>query len=66
VQPTEWIEKWGYPLSFDRATSARRKVVDRCINRLKQRRGLATPYEKRAVNHRTMVVIAAIVIWLGS
>ena len=39
-------------------------MVERCINRLKQWRGLATRYEKRAVNYRAMVVIASIVIWL--
>jgi len=38
----------------------------RGINRLKQWRGLATRYEKRAVNYRAMVVIASIAIWLGS
>jgi transposase len=40
-------------------------VVERCFNRLKQFRGLATHYEKRAVNSRAMVVLAALVIWLG-
>jgi transposase len=54
----------GRPLAFDRTIYARRNVVERCINRLKQWRGLATRYEKRAVNYRAMVVIAAIVIWL--
>jgi transposase len=41
-----------------------RNVVERCINRLKQFRGLATRYEKRAINYRAMVVLAALVIWL--
>jgi transposase len=41
-------------------------LVERYINRLKQWRGLATRYEKRAVNYRAMVVIASIVIWLES
>jgi transposase len=54
----------GRPLAFDRATYARRNVVERCINRLKQWRGLATRYEKRAVNYRAMVVLAAIILWL--
>lgn len=40
-------------------------MVERCINRLKQWRGLATRYEKRAASYRAMVVIAAIMIWLG-
>ena len=56
----------GRPLAFDRAIYARRNVVERCINRLKQWRGLATRYEKRAVNYRAMVVLAAIVIWLDT
>jgi transposase len=39
-------------------------VVERCINRLKQWRGLATRYEQRAVNYRALLVIASFVIWL--
>ena len=54
----------GRPLLFDKAIYARRNVVERCINRLKQWRGLATRYEKRAVNYRAMVVLASIVLWL--
>jgi transposase len=54
----------GRPLAFDKVVYARRNVVERCINRLKQWRGLATRYEKRAANYRAMVVIASIVIWL--
>ena len=34
-----------------------------CNNRLKQWRGLATRYEKRAVNYRAMLVLASIVLW---
>jgi transposase len=40
--------------------------VERCINRLKLWRGLATRYEKRVVNDRAMVVLASIVRWLDS
>jgi hypothetical protein len=36
------------------------------VNRLEEWRGIATRYEKRAVNYRTMVVIAALMIWLTS
>ncbi len=54
----------GRPLTFDTSIYARRNVVERCINRLKQWRGLASRYEKRAANYRAMVVIASIVIWL--
>jgi len=51
-------------LVFDADLYARRKVVERCVNRLKQWQGIATRYEKRAVNYRAMVVIASLMIWL--
>jgi transposase len=50
---------------FDRDAYRRRNVVERCVGRLKQFRGIATRYEKRAANFRAMVVIASLVIWLG-
>ena len=56
----------GRPQSFDATTYARRNVVERCVNRLKQWRGIATRYEKRAMNYRAMVVIASLMIWLSS
>ena len=51
--------------AFDATIYKRRNVVERCINRLKQWRGLTTRYEKRAVNYRALVVIAALMIWLA-
>ncbi len=51
---------------FDREAYRRRNVVERCVNRLKQWRGIATRYEKRAVNYRAMVVIASLMTWLPS
>jgi transposase len=39
-------------------------VGERRLNHLKQWRGLATRYEKRAVNYRAMLVLASIVLWL--
>ena len=56
----------GRPPGFDRELYAKRNVVERCVGRLKQWRGVATRYEKRAVNYRAMVVIAALMIWLFS
>jgi transposase len=56
----------GRPLVFDAERYRRRNVVERCINRLKQWRGLATRYEKRAANYRALVVIAALMLWLRS
>jgi transposase len=40
------------------------ETIERCINRLKQWRGLPTHYDKCALNYRAMVVLAAIVLWL--
>jgi transposase len=54
----------GRKPAFDREVYRRRNVVERCINRLKQWRGLATRYEKRAASYRAAVVIAAIMIWI--
>lgn len=51
---------------FDPEAYRRRNVVERCVNRLKQWRGIAMRYEKRAVNYRAMVVIASLMMWLPS
>jgi transposase len=48
---------------FDKEAYRERNVVERAINRLKQFRRVATRYEKRAVNYRAMLTIAAIVLW---
>ncbi len=40
--------------------------MERCVNRLKQWRGVATRYEKRAASYRAMVVIAALMVRLSS
>ena len=55
----------GRPLAFDAALYTQRNVVERCVNALKQWRGLATRYEKRAVNYRALVIIAGLAQWLA-
>jgi transposase len=59
-------QRLGRPLSFDQELYARRNVVERCINRLKQWRGIATRYEKKAVNFHAVLLIACLMIWLNS
>jgi transposase len=49
---------------FDRELYRERNRVERCINRLKQYRRVATRYEKLAVTYLAMVTIAAILLWL--
>lgn len=51
--------------AFCTAPYRRRTVVERCINRLKQWRGIATRVDQRAVNDRAMVVVASLMIRLG-
>ncbi len=55
----------GRPPRFDQAAYARRNVIERCINRLKQFRRVATRYDKHAVRYRAFVVLAAISLWLA-
>jgi transposase len=49
--------------AFDKEAYRQRNLIERLINRLKQFRRVATRYEKRAVNYRAMLTIAAIVLW---
>lgn len=52
------------PGPFDREAYRQRNRVERCINRLKQYRRIATRYEKRAANYLAMLTLVAIVLWL--
>lgn len=54
----------GRPPAFDKATYRKRNVVERCFNRLKQWRDLATRYANRASLYRSSLVLIAAVIWL--
>lgn len=54
----------GRPPAFDAQLYKRRNVVERCFNRLKQFRDLATRYAKRAAYYHAELTIAAIVLWL--
>jgi transposase len=49
---------------FDRAAYRERNLVERLFNRLKQRRAVATRYDKLAVRYHAMVTLAAILLWL--
>lgn len=54
----------GRPPVFDKQAYKQRNVVERCFNRLKQWRDLATRYAKRASIYHASLTIAAIMIWL--
>lgn len=49
---------------FDKALYRQRNRVERCFNRLKQFRRIATRYEKKAENYLAMLTIASITMWL--
>ena len=51
----------GRPPAFDQEMYADRNVVERCFNRLRKFRVLATRYAKRVAYYRSEIVIAAIV-----
>lgn len=53
----------GRPPTFDKQLYKRRNVVERCFNRLKQWRGIATRYDKTAESFEAAVTIASLLMW---
>lgn len=53
----------GRPPAFDAEAYKERNTVERCINRLKQWRGLAMRTDKLAMAYRAAPHLAAILIW---
>lgn len=49
---------------FDKVLYRQRNQVERCFNRLKQFRRIATRYEKQAENYLAMLTLASIMMWL--
>jgi transposase len=56
----------GRPSHFDRETYRRRNTVERCINRLKGFRGIATRYDKTATSYEAAVTLASFLLWARS
>lgn len=54
----------GRPPVFDPVAYRRRNVVERCFNRLKQYRAIATRYDKTATSYRGMLDLATLLMWL--
>ncbi len=53
----------GRPPAFDREVYKHRNVVERCFNRLKQWRGIATRYDKTAESYEAAVTLASLLMW---
>jgi transposase len=53
----------GRPPAFDQQVYKRRNVVERCFNRLKQWRGIATRYDKTAESYHAAVTLASLLMW---
>ena len=56
----------GRPPGFDARGIQERNTVERCINRLKQWRGLAMRTDKLAIAYQAALHLAAILIWTSS
>ncbi|WP_435853965.1 IS5 family transposase [Streptomyces misionensis] len=56
----------GRPPAFDRPIYRRRNVVERCFNRLKGFRGIATRYDKTATSYEAAVSLASFLLWARS
>ncbi len=61
ARPAPASDDASWPTAFDYATYRRRNAIDRCVNKLKQWRGIAKGYEKGAIDYRAMVISAALV-----
>lgn len=55
----------GRPCVFDKQLYKRRNVVERCFNRLKQYRAIATRYDKTRESYQAAVTIASLFLWLN-
>lgn len=53
----------GRPPTFNKLIYRHRNVVERCFNRLKQRRSVATRYNKTSTSFHATVTIAALLQW---
>ena len=54
----------GRPPAFDKAQYRRRSAAERCVNKWKQYRAVATRYDKRDYIFNGTLTVAAIMIWL--
>ncbi|WP_405670197.1 IS5 family transposase [Streptomyces sp. NBC_00055] len=54
----------GRPPAFNKQLYRNRNVVERCFNRLKQYRAIATRYDKTRESYEAAVTIASLLLWI--
>ncbi len=54
----------GRPPGFNGRIYRKRNVVERCFQKLKQWRGLATRYDKTRESYQATVTIASLLLWI--
>ncbi len=54
----------GRPPAFDPIAYKRRNVVERCFNRFKQHRAIATRYDKTAISYQGWLDLITLLMWL--
>jgi transposase len=54
----------GRPPAFDTELYTRRNVVERCFNKLKHFRAIATRFDKLASRYRSGVLLGSLILWL--
>jgi transposase len=54
----------GRPPAFAKETYKHRNLVERCFNRLKQFRAIATRYDKLATRYQAGLQLASLILWL--
>jgi transposase len=64
--PSHTFEGIGKDLGISRETYLRRNMIERCFNRLKGFRGIATRYEKTATSYEAAVTLASFLLWARS
>lgn len=55
----------GRPPRFDPLLYKRRNVVERCIGKLKQWRGIATRYDKLARHYQAAITLVTALLWIN-
>jgi transposase len=58
--------KGGRPVSHDTGLYKERNTVERCINRLRNWRGVATRYDKKPESYEAGLHLCGAVLWLRS